>query len=103
MKDEKYKLLRKGLLMDAAGMVTMFIPLVGPFLDILWAPYAAKQMSEMYEGDTGKIATAIVFIEELLPGFDFIPTFTLMWLYTFVFSGKAKKAEPQTIEVEVNE
>lgn len=100
MKNPKYKLLRQGILFDLIGMVTMFIPVVGPFLDIIWAPFAAKKMSDMYEGTTGKIAAAVVFIEEILP-FDFVPTFTLMWLYTFVFSGNKKQA-PQTIEIEVN-
>ena len=102
MKDTKYKLLRKGIIYDVVGMLTMLIPVIGPFLDILWAPYAAKKMSEMYQGTQGKIASAVVFIEELLPGTDFIPTFTLMWLYTYVFSSQ-KKPVPQTIEVEVNE
>lgn len=102
MQNPKYKLLRRGVIYDAVGMLTMAIPVVGPFLDILWAPYAAKKMSEMYEGTEGKIAAAIVFIEEILPMSDFIPTFTLMWLYTFVWKG-AKQATPQTIEVEVNE
>ena len=102
MKTNKYKLLRKGILFDLIGMATMFIPVVGPFLDILWAPYAAKKMGDMYEGETGKIASWIVFIEEIIPGTDFIPTFTLMWIYTFVFSSeKSKKMQP--IEVEVTE
>lgn len=102
MKIPKYKLLRKGILYDIIGMTTMFIPVVGPFLDILWAPYAAKKMSEMYEGNQGKIASVIVFLEEILPFSDFIPTFTLMWLYTFVLSPK-KKTSLETIKVEVQE
>ena len=102
MQNPKYKLLRRGIIYDAVGMVTMAIPVVGPFLDTLWAPYAAKKMSEMYDGTEGKIAAAIVFIEEILPMSDFIPTFTLMWLYTFVWK-REKQAMPQTIEVEVNE
>ena len=102
MENEKYKLLRKGILYDAIGMVTMLIPFIGPLLDILWAPYAAKKMSEMYSGTQGKIASAIVFIEEILPMTDFIPTFTLMWLYTFVVQG-SKQPVPQVIEVEVND
>jgi len=102
MRNEKYKILRKGLLFDAIGMVTMAIPVVGPFLDIIWAPYAAKKMSDMYEGEAGKVASVVVFIEEILPISDFIPTFTLMWVYTYVFQ-KSKQATPQTIEVEVNE
>jgi len=100
MNKDKYTVLKKGLLYDAIGMVTMLIPIVGPFLDILWAPFAAKQMRNMYEGEKGKIASIIVFIEEILPFSDIVPTFTLMWLYTYVFSAK-KQPIPQTIEVEV--
>lgn len=86
MKNLKNKLLVKGLLYDAIGMATYAVPLVGPFLDLAWAPYAAKKMSEMYPGKKGKIASVLVFIEEILPGTDVIPTFTLMWLYTFVWN-----------------
>jgi hypothetical protein len=102
MKKHKFKLLRQGILYDAIGMTTAFIPGIGPFLDIFWAPYAAKKMTDMYQGNTGKIAAAIVFIEEILPFTDFVPTFTLMWIYTFVFA-PAPKSAMQTIEVEVNE
>ena len=101
MKKTNYKLLRKGLLYDLIGMSTTFIPVVGPFLDLVWAPFAAKKMSDMYKGNEGKLASVIVFLEEILPFTDFIPTFTLMWLYTFVWK---KQEEPilQTIEVEIN-
>jgi hypothetical protein len=104
MKDteNKFKLLRKGILLDLFGVASTFIPVIGPFLDIVWAPFAAKQMSDMYKGNKGKIATWIVFLEEILPGTDFIPTFTLMWLYTFVVAPqKEKKMQP--IEVDVND
>lgn len=108
MKNNKFKLLRKGILYDLVGMATAFIPLLGPFLDIIWAPLAAKKMGEMYKGNTGKIASWIVFIEEILPFTDFVPTFTLMWIYTFVFAPKFETAAQdqtsvQTIEVEINE
>lgn len=101
MENLKNKLLIKGIVYDALGMATMAIPLVGPFLDLLWAPYAAKKMSEMYPGKKGKIASALVFLEEILPGTDIIPTFTLMWLYTFVWK-KEKTPAMQVIEVEAS-
>jgi hypothetical protein len=85
MKRLKNKLLLKGLLFDGIGMLSSAIPVIGPFLDLAWAPYAAKQMQEMYPGKKGKIASVLVFIEEVLPFTDIIPTFTLMWLYNFVW------------------
>jgi hypothetical protein len=94
MKNIKNKLLIKGLMYDVVGMATMAIPLVGPFLDLAWAPFAANKMSEMYPGKKGKIASVLVFIEEILPFTDFIPSFTLMWLYTFVW-----KKEPMQNEI----
>ncbi len=97
MKKLKNRLLIKGLVYDAIGMATYAVPLVGPFLDLLWAPYAAKKMGEMYPGKKGKIASVIVFIEEILPGTDIIPTFTLMWLYTFVWQ---KEQSPKEIIIE---
>ncbi|HSI69935.1 MAG TPA: hypothetical protein VK941_06870 [Gillisia sp.] len=99
MKTLKNKLLVRGLIYDAIGMASYALPVVGPFLDLLWAPYAAKLMTEMYPGKKGKIASVIVFIEEILPGTDIIPTFTLMWLYTFVW--KREPAKEIIIEAEV--
>lgn len=92
------KLLIKGLAFDMIGMATIAIPLVGPFLDLLWAPYAAGKMREMYPGNKGKIASVLVFIEEILPWTDVIPTFTFMYLYTYVW--KKQPLKPQVIEVE---
>jgi len=99
MTNQKNKLLRKGILMDLLGMATLFIPFAGPFIDLLWAPFAASQMNKMYSGKQGKIASVIVFVEEIMPGLDFIPTFTLMWLYTFVWK-KQPEMQPITVEVE---
>ena len=38
----------------------------------------------MYKGKVGKIAGIFDFVEELVPVFDFIPTFTLTWIYVYV-------------------
>jgi len=86
---DKYKLLKKGILLDLIGIATMFIPFWGTIIDLIWAPYAAFQINKMYRGTQGKIAAVVVFLEEILPGLDIIPTFTLMWLYTFVWKKNA--------------
>jgi len=101
MQNKKYSYLKKSLLYDAIGMVTIFIPVLGTVIDLLWAPYAAKKMTDMYQGNKGKIAAIIVFFEELIPGLDFIPTFTLMWLYTFVFNQERGTLIP--IEINKND
>lgn len=99
MEKDKKTLLIKSLAFDAIGMASGAIPLVGGFLDLLWAPYAAKKMKEMFPGKKGRLASIIVFIEEILPFTDVIPTFTLMWLYTFVWN-KTEAPAMQVIEVE---
>lgn len=99
---DKYKLLRKGILFDLIGMIS-YIPGIGPFLDIIWAPIAATQMNKMYPGTHGKIASVIVFLEELSPGLDIIPTFTLTWLYVFVFGGAKQTPKEHIIDAEVVE
>ncbi len=90
MTDNRYKKLALGIVFDAIGMI--------PFLDLLWAPLSAYLMTKMYPGKKGKIAAAISFVEEALPFLDFVPTFTIMWLYTYVIESTKDKI----VEVEVS-
>ena len=87
----KYKKLIIGILLDALGLVSFIIPGIGEFSDVVWAPISAWLMTRLYAGKAGKIAGVISFVEEALPGFDVIPTFTLMWFYTYVI----KKDTPE--------
>ena len=91
----KYKKLITGILFDALGYVSFLIPGIGEFTDVVWAPLSAWLMTKLYKGKPGKIAGVVTFVEEALPGFDIIPTFTLMWLYTYVY----KKKEIDSIDV----
>lgn len=88
LKEKKYKDLFWGLLFDGIGMLSFIMPGIGEFSDMLWAPMAAWLMTKMYKGKAGKVAGVIAFVEELLPGIDLVPSFTLMWIYTYVFKGK---------------
>ena len=82
---KKYQKLALSIVLDAIGLI--------PLIDIVWAPVSAYIMSKMYKGKEGKVAAVISFIEEAVPFLDFIPTFTLMWIYSFVI----KKEEAETI------
>ncbi|SFW75633.1 hypothetical protein SAMN02927921_04012 [Sinomicrobium oceani] len=87
--DGKYKKLALGLVFDAVGYLSYMIPGFGEFTDVIWAPVSAWLISRMYKGQTGKIAAIISLIEELSPGLDVVPTFTLTWFYVYVFKKDA--------------
>ena len=82
--DGKKRKLLLGLLFDGLGMVSLLIPGIGPALDLVWAPVAGWLMMRMYPGKGGRAAAFLTFAEEILPGTDVVPTFTLMWIYTFL-------------------
>lgn len=84
---KKYQILLLSILFDALGLVSFVFPL----FDIIWAPLSAYLMTKMYQGREGKIAAVISFLEEALPFLDVIPSFSLMWLYTYVFKRTDKK------------
>lgn len=91
MRDNKIRNLLLGLLLDAIGMLSYIFPGIGEFLDIIWAPIAGWLMTRMYKGKIGQAAAVVTFIEEMIPGMDVIPSFTIMWFYTYVL--KASKAD----------
>ena len=92
MIDSKYKKLGIGIGLDAIGYLSFGFPL----FDVVWAPLSAYLMTKMYKGKKGKIAAGITFVEEALPFLDIVPTFTIMWFYTYVID---KKNVETTIEV----
>ena len=81
--DFKKRLLLQCIFFDLIGISSFFIPVVGPFIDIVWAPIAAKLMLTMFSGRAGKIASVFVFLEEITV-LDFIPSFSLMWVFTYI-------------------
>ena len=91
-KDHKIRNLFLSLLFDALGMASFLIPGIGEFSDVIWAPLSGWLMTRLYKGKIGQIAGVVTFVEELMPGLDVVPTFTIMWLYTYVFN-KTKKGK----------
>lgn len=77
-----------GILFDAIGMLSFTIPFIGEFSDVIWAPLAGYLMTWMYKGTLGRVGGVVTFIEEILPFSDFIPTFTLTWIYKYVIQNK---------------
>ncbi|KPM33288.1 Hypothetical protein I595_191 [Croceitalea dokdonensis DOKDO 023] len=90
IKENKIRNLFLGLLFDAIGMLSFTVPAIGEFSDVIWAPLAGWLMTRMYKGKLGQAAGVVTFVEELIPGLDVVPTFTIMWVYTYLLSGKKK-------------
>ena len=77
-----------GILFDLIGMLSFSIPLIGEFSDVVWAPISGLLIAWMYKGVSGKIGGIVGFIEEAFPFTDVIPTFTIMWFYTYYIKKK---------------
>lgn len=69
------------LLMDFIGSAVILIPVLG---EIIWAPISAFIFWRMFGFRKGFFGGVFSFIEELIPGLDFIPTFTIMWAIQYV-------------------
>lgn len=76
-----------GIILDLIGMAS--IPLgITEVLDVIWAPFSGYLMTRLYPGKAGVAAGIINTVEELLPGMDIIPSFTIMWCYTYLIKSK---------------
>jgi hypothetical protein len=87
-KDNKISKLILGLVLDGVGLLSYVVPVIAEATDIIWAPIAALALAAMYKGSVGKIGGVVAFIEEIIPGLDFIPTFTLTWFYEYYIAKK---------------
>ncbi len=83
------------ILMDAIGLATYAVPFFGEFADVIWAPISAFIFFRSFGGWKGAFGGIFNFIEELMPGLDFIPTFTIM--YFMQRAGKVSKPAEMTI------
>lgn len=85
------------LLMDIIGYATYSIPVLGELGDIVWAPVSAIIFYRMFGGWKGAFGGLFNFAEEILPFTDFIPSFTLMWIWQFLKKPYAKQQASQVL------
>jgi hypothetical protein len=71
------------LLMDLIGYATYLLPFIGEWGDIIWAPVSAYFFYRAFGGGMGIVGGIVNFVEELFPGLDFIPTFTIAWIWQY--------------------
>jgi hypothetical protein len=78
------------IVMDVIGCATYILPVVAEFIDIVWAPISAYIFYKTFGGRVGQIGAVLNFIEEIIPGTDIIPSFTIAYFYKKHFM-EAKK------------
>lgn len=85
----KYVKLILSLFFDGLGMLSFILPLIGESFDVVWAPVSGLLIYKMYGGTVGKVSAFISIVEEILPFSDFVPTFTLTWIYTYLIKKRS--------------
>ncbi len=81
MKSQKNTSLLFCIIMDLIGYATYAVPVLGEVGDLFWAPVSAIIFFNLFGGWKGAVGGIFNFLEELMPGLDFIPSFTMMWLW----------------------
>ncbi|ATL46586.1 hypothetical protein COR50_04990 [Chitinophaga caeni] len=74
------------ILLDLVGCASYIFPVLGEVSDVIWAPIAAIIYYRMFKGPLGTFGSMFTFIEELFPGSDVLPSFTLGWLIQYAFN-----------------
>ncbi|MDI3318573.1 hypothetical protein [Pinibacter soli] len=77
------------ILMDLIGCTSYLLPGAGEFIDIIWAPISAFIFYRAFGGWKGAFGGLFNFVEEAFPGLDFIPTFTIVWIWNYATRKKA--------------
>jgi hypothetical protein len=67
------------IIMDVMGMASYFLPVLGEFADIVWAPVSGYVFYKLFGGRLGLIGGVLGFLEEIIPFTDIIPSFTIAW------------------------
>lgn len=84
------------ILLDLIGCASYAVPVLGEASDFIWAPISAIIFYRMFGGSPlATFGSVFNFIEELFPGTDFIPTFTIAWVLKRVMAGRRTTVSAQ--------
>lgn len=92
MKRQKLPDLKTCIILDAIGCISYIIPPFGP----VWAIISGIVFYSMFGKKFGVFGGMFSFIEELIPGIDFIPTFSIAY---FMRKKEIEKAGNQNLRV----
>jgi hypothetical protein len=74
------------IILDLIGCASYIIPGLGELSDVIWAPVSGIIFFIMFGSWKGALFN---FTEEILPGTDIIPTFTIAWFLKYFADKKS--------------
>ena len=81
MFNKKLPSLTTCIVLDLIGMSSYLLPFVGEAFDFVWAPISGILFYFLFGMKKfGMMGGLFAIIEEISPGFDIIPTFTIAWI-----------------------
>lgn len=85
------------VIVDAIGYISYLFPVIGELFDFIWAPISGITFFFLFgKNRFGLLGGVFAFLEELSPGLDMIPTFTIAW---FIRNRELKSQEGKLKQV----
>lgn len=85
------------ILFDLIGLTSYLLPIIGETEDVFWAPISGIFFYFLFGRKRfGLLGGIFSFLEEISPGLDFIPTFTIAWFIRKQELAKKLKTEKAT-------
>jgi hypothetical protein len=85
------------VLMDVIGCSSYLLPGWGEIIDAAWAPISAIIFFIVF-GKKAAFGAVFNLAEEILPGTDLIPTFTIAWFVRYFANKKQKVVELKPLQ-----
>ena len=85
------------IILDIIGCAGVFAPGIGEIFDLAWAPVSSIIFLFMF-GRKATFGAVFSFVEEVIPGVDIIPTFTIAWVVRYLANKGKKPLELQPLQ-----
>jgi len=77
------------IILDIIGCAAIIAPGIGEIFDVFWAPVSSVLFLILF-GRKATFGAVFSFVEEVIPGVNMIPTFTIAWFVRY-FANRTQK------------
>jgi len=85
------------IILDVIGSAGVIVPGIGAIFDVFWAPVSSIIFLFLF-GRKATFGAIFSFVEELIPGVDVIPTFTIAWVIRYLENKTKKPVELKPLQ-----